>query len=146
MPNESPCFPHYSPKVSTSNLLYFGSYNKKVSISSIPILIFLCIFIKAPSPVSHTYFCPWREIRSNHEAKMHKLYFRVKLRYIQNKNLVQNSLFTHRQYRSRGGGGRQVTPSILHILHFCKKITIHIIEKTNNETNTINYFSVKNCF
>ena len=59
--NESPYFSHYNSKISASNSLYFGSYSRKLLISGIPILIFLCIFITASSPVSYSYFCPRRE-------------------------------------------------------------------------------------
>ena len=50
-------------------ILYLVVTTENVPISGIPILIFLCIFISASSSVSHTYFCPRREIRSNLEVK-----------------------------------------------------------------------------
>ena len=46
-----------------------------VPISVIPILIFLCIFITASSPVSHTIliFAPGEKINSNLEVKLYKM-------------------------------------------------------------------------
>ena len=58
---ESPYFSNYNPKfqLQIHNTLEVIADN--VPISGIPILIFLCIFITASSPVSHTCFCLRRE-------------------------------------------------------------------------------------
>ena len=60
---------HYTLKVIAEN----------VSISGIPILIFLLIFMTASSPVSCTVFAPREKLRSNLEVKLHKMYLRVKV-------------------------------------------------------------------
>ena len=53
-------FSYYNPIISASNYTLEVTA-ENVSISDIPILIFLCIFITASSLVSHTNFCPRRE-------------------------------------------------------------------------------------
>ena len=70
--NESPYFSHYNPKISASNSLPINN----VPISDIPILIFLCIFITASSPMSHSYFCPRREIRISLVVRWYKMCLR----------------------------------------------------------------------
>ena len=55
---------HCNLKISTSNSVYTSAVtaeNLPISGIGLPILIFLCIFITASSPVSHSYFCPRRE-------------------------------------------------------------------------------------
>ena len=59
---------------------------ENVPISGIPIFIFLCIFITASSPVSHSYFCPRREYRSNPEVKLYKMCLRGQGRSIKSEN------------------------------------------------------------
>ena len=46
---------------------------ENVPIIGIPILIFLCIYITASSPVSHTYFCPRRENKKELSLKLHNM-------------------------------------------------------------------------
>ena len=53
--NESPYFSHYNPKILASNHYTLEVIPENEPISSIPILIFLCIFIIASSLVSQPY-------------------------------------------------------------------------------------------
>ena len=59
---------HYTLAVVAENL----------SISGIPTLIFLCIFITALFPVSHSYICPRRENKKQPWGKLYKMFFRGK--------------------------------------------------------------------
>ena len=53
--NESPYFSHYSPKLSASNSLYFGSYSRKCTYYRYTNFDFLGYFHNSLIPVSHTF-------------------------------------------------------------------------------------------
>ena len=52
--NEGPYFSHYDPKISQQIHYILEVIAENEPISDIPVMIFLCIFIRASSPVSHT--------------------------------------------------------------------------------------------
>ena len=56
--NESPYFSHLPKKVKLQIHYTLEVIAENVSISSVPTMVFSCIFITASSTVSHTYFCP----------------------------------------------------------------------------------------
>ena len=88
--NESPYFSHFNPQISASNSLNLEVIAEKVTLSGVPILIFLCIFVTtSPAcPVSHTYFCPRRESKkSNHEVKLCKSVLGVIVNQFRLKNI-----------------------------------------------------------
>ena len=71
MSNESPNCSHYNPKFQLQIHCILKVIADNVPISGvIPILIFLCIFKIALTPVSHTYFCPRRERKKSPWSKI----------------------------------------------------------------------------
>ena len=75
---------HYTSEVIAEN----------VPISDIPILIFICIFITVSSPVSYTYFCPGKKIKSNLEVKLYKMCLTPKV----NQFRVENTHGNHGKF------------------------------------------------
>ena len=77
---------HYNPKISASNSLYFWRYSRKYTYFRYTNfdLLFLCIFITALSPVSHSYFCSRKE--NALEAKLYKMCLRDQGRSVKSEN------------------------------------------------------------
>ena len=71
-----PCYHESNALTSAPRCHTLAVIAENVPISSIPILIFLCIIITASSPVSHSYFPPGEKIRNNLEVKLYKMCLR----------------------------------------------------------------------
>ena len=84
--NEIPHFLITTPKFQLQIHHTFEVIPENVPIFSIPILIFLCIFITISPTVSHTFFAPGEKIRSNLVVKFYDMCLRGQVQSVESKN------------------------------------------------------------